>query len=89
MLTDLMANDEVISNYSPKEIVQAYNEIYDLAPNVATKQLIVRSYLRKRLQQGSFDQFDVDSLLKADRRLKGPASKDSLREGEDLEDTVA
>jgi hypothetical protein len=89
MLTDLMANDEVISNYSPKEVVQAYNEIYDLAPNVATKQMIVRAYLRKRLQQGSFDQFDVDSLLNADRRLKGPASKGSLREGEDLEDTVA
>lgn len=87
LLTDLMANDDVISNYSPKEVVQAYNEIYDLAPRVANTQMIVRSYLRKRLQQGSFDQFDVDNLLKAEeslaKRRSGSFGRSIAQEPED------
>ncbi len=52
MLTDFMANDDVISGYDPNEILEAYNSISQLAPRTSTQPAVIRPLLQKWLAQG-------------------------------------
>ena len=70
MLTDLMANDDVIAGYDPAEVVNHFNEISQLAPRASNQSGLMRSLLRRRLQQGAFDPFEADMLLKIENSLK-------------------
>lgn len=73
MMADLMSNDPVISTYDPNEVIQLYNRLADLAPMVARHPLSVAPVLRKSLQQGQLDTFDVDQLVQMNRKMSpGP-----------------
>lgn len=70
MLNRLLADDDVIGAYDPREVVQHYNDISQTAPRLAENTELVRGFLRKRLQQGAFDPFDMDMMLKMENNLR-------------------
>lgn len=70
MLNDLMANDEVISTHDPNEILSHFNELSQLAPRASAQSGLARAILRKRLQQGALDPYEVDLLLKIENSLR-------------------
>ncbi len=70
MLTDLMANDDVISGYPSQDVVSHFNEISQLSPRATNQAGLMRALLRKRLQQGALDPYEIDMLLKIENSLK-------------------
>jgi hypothetical protein len=72
LLTDLMANDEIISGYDPEEVIHHYNEISQIAPRAASQEGVVRAVLRKRLAggQSAIDPFEVGQLLDMENKIK-------------------
>jgi hypothetical protein len=70
MLSDLLANDEVISGHDPNEVIHHFNEISRLAPRASSQSGLMRVLLRKRLQSGAMDPYDLDLLMKLEQRLK-------------------
>ena len=62
MLHVLMADDPVIKSHNPYEVASAYGELSRLAPNMFQQPAAVTPYLRKRLQQGLLDTFEVGQL---------------------------
>lgn len=72
MLTDLMANDEIISSFDPSDVLTHYNEISQLAPRAAGTEGFMRAFLRKRLESGksAIDPFDIDQIVKIENQLK-------------------
>jgi uncharacterized protein YoaH (UPF0181 family) len=71
-LTDLMANDQVISAFDPEEIFHHYNEISQLAPRAAANEGFMRAFLRKRLEGGksAIDPFDIQQILDIENKVK-------------------
>lgn len=63
MLADFMANDEVISTYEPDEIVDMFNEIAEIAPEVVDKTSIMRGLLQRSLTSGQVQPFEVSQIL--------------------------
>ncbi len=70
LLNDLMANDPVISGSDPNEVTGYFNEIAQLSPRAVNQTGLMRALLRKRLQQGALDPFEVDMLLKIENGLR-------------------
>jgi hypothetical protein len=70
MLSDFMANDEVLSGYSPEEVTNAYNEISSLSPRAATQSAIMRPLLRKRLTAGSVEPFEAQQMADIEKTIR-------------------
>lgn len=70
MLQDIMMNDPVIGGYDPTETLSAYNDIISMSPRNADQRMFVQPLLRKRLEQGSLDPFEVDQMLGMEERQK-------------------
>lgn len=63
MLTDFLANDEVISKHDPAEVMKHFNEISQVTPNAANKALIMRPLLRKALA-GGIEPFEAEGIAR-------------------------
>lgn len=72
LLTNLMANDDVISGYDPEEVLGHYNELSQIAPRASLHEGIMRAMLRKRLSGGSsaIDPYEIGEILKFENQLK-------------------
>ncbi len=77
MLHDLMANDEVLSEYPPEKVLGGFNELSQLAPRVAGKPPIVRSLLRRHLQS-NVQPFEMRETVDMERGLRD-TSEPTLR----------
>ncbi len=75
MLHDLMSNDDVISSYDPDKVVDLFNQLYDVAPEAASKPAIMRDLLRRGLVNGGIEALEVGQLGAINKDLK-PGSKD-------------
>jgi len=72
MLHDLMMNDPVISGYDPDQVVDAYNQISQMAPRATHRRLMAQTLLRKYLEQGqTLDPFDIDQMMDVERKIQG------------------
>ena len=70
MLHDLMNNDPILAGYQPEQVVDAYNQLSEVAPRAAQHRMITQSLLRKYLEQATaVDAFDVDQLLGVEKKL--------------------
>lgn len=69
IITDLAVNDPVISNYDPETILNVYRQIIQLAPNIASKQDILRIAMRKVLAAGQLEPTDVTFLLNLEKTI--------------------
>lgn len=84
VLQDLMQNDPVLSGYDPDTVLSAFNEIGELAPRTADQRPVLQMMLRKRLQQGALDPFEIDQLLSVENKLRQrsqPANSLTLNAG--------
>ena len=79
-MADLVNHDDVISGYHPDEIADAYDSIVQLSPRIANQKLLLQAALRRQLQQGSLDTFDLDQILGMDEKLK---KRDMIGAGND------
>lgn len=78
---DMLANDPIISDFDPEDVVNAYNEIVEISPRSADQLMLMRSILRKYLQSGGdFDPYDIqqnimgaeEGLRKRDKGIEQP-----------------
>jgi hypothetical protein len=69
VLSDLLKNDPVISTYDPDEVMDHYNELAKLSPEVADQPMAVRGILRRSLQQGGVDPMEVGQYLAAGKTM--------------------
>ena len=72
-LSDMMANDEVISGYDPDEILAAYNELSQLGPRGSIQPMVMRAMLRKRLTQGAIEPFEAGEMVNIEKGLRQTA----------------
>jgi hypothetical protein len=70
MLNDFMANDDVISTHDPNTVLGHFNELSQLAPRASSQSGLMRSLLRRRLQQGASDPYEVEQLIKIENGLR-------------------
>ena len=69
MLEDMLSHDPVISGHHRDEVLGAFNDVSQLAPRASQQPLLMNALLRKRLQQGSIDPFEVGDLVKTEQGL--------------------
>lgn len=70
MLQDFILNDPVISGFDPNQVTDSFNELTQLSPHATDQRLLMQSLLRKKLQQGNLDQFEIDQLLGMEDKLR-------------------
>lgn len=70
MLQDLLTSDPVVSTHDPQDVMDAYNEIVSMTPRAADQRLLVQPLLRKKLEQGQLDPFEVDQMLGMEEKQK-------------------
>lgn len=69
-VSDLMANDPVISGYPQHEVFSAFNDIANLSPRSVDQRAILQTMLRQRLAQGQLSNFELDQALGMEQKLK-------------------
>jgi hypothetical protein len=69
VLNDMMVNDDVISGYSPEEVLDVYNQIQDIAPQSIDHPALLRGWLRQGLELGTLPSFEAGALLTQDKTL--------------------
>lgn len=77
-LHDLLTSDDVISRHPPVEVIRQYNQLAESNPGIAASPLALRAALRKLLEAGGLDEYDVSSL--ADTQLALSRANQPLRE---------
>lgn len=70
VLHDIMANDEYLSGEHPEKVVKMYNEITKLSPRAADQPMLMRSLLRRYMQQPSVEPHDIDQQLGIENKIK-------------------
>jgi uncharacterized membrane protein YgcG len=69
LLTDLLVNDPIISKHDPHVVADAVNQFALVSPDYARKPLLMRPQLRRILEVGSLDTFDVHDMVGAAEKL--------------------
>lgn len=78
-LADLMSNDDIIKGYQPDEVLEAFNDISEVAPEAARSGVIMRDLLRRHLTQGGLQAMDVNQAITVNKNLSSDRStKDRL-----------
>ena len=54
-LIDLINSDEYLSDKDPEEVLDAYNELMEIAPEIHNKKALLRAALRQYLESGGID----------------------------------
>lgn len=54
-LIDLINSDEYLSDQDPEEIIDAYNELMEIAPEIHNKKPLLRAALRQYMESGGID----------------------------------
>ena len=76
VIEDLIKHDEILKEQDPIVLANLFDTLVDLAPQVATKKEIVRSFLRQISSQAepTLDPYYATQLIKLDRVLSGDVS---------------
>lgn len=70
MVNDFLSYDPVISRHPEDAVIDAYNEISSVAPRLATKPIVMRSLLARRLELGRMDPMEVEQVIAAERNMQ-------------------
>jgi len=62
IINDLLRTDEVLSEVDPEDVVRAYNELVQTAPDILDQPAALRSGLRRALAQRVLEPFELSSL---------------------------
>jgi hypothetical protein len=69
MLEDMLSNDPIIKGHHRDEVLDAFNDVSQLSPRASQQPLLMNAMLRKRLQQGALDPFDLGEAVKTEKGL--------------------
>ena len=69
-LAQLMADDDVVGAHHPHEVVQAFNDVSQAAPRLASQPLLLEGLLRRRLEQGAFEPFEGAQVVQTEHQLR-------------------
>lgn len=72
-LQELMATDPVIMAHDPHTVINTFNELSQLAPRIASQPSMLRSVLRKQLEQQHMEPFELGELAKIEQTLARPS----------------
>lgn len=83
MLEDLLTNDPVLSAADPNSVINAYQGLLNLAPDVANQRPTVVAILRQAIHaQDAYSPYDADQLVRLNTALKNvkgvPAAEKKL-----------
>ena len=71
MVNDLLAHDPGIQAYPAEDVLDAYNQMAQLAPTAITNRMLASTLLGKYLSQGNkLDTFDLDQLASLEGKLR-------------------
>jgi len=70
VLHDILANDEYLAGEHPEKVVKTYNEITKLSPRAADQPMLMRSLLRRYMQQATVEPHDIDQQLGIENKIK-------------------
>lgn len=71
ILTKMITSDEVLSNYPPHKVQEAYTYLHQLAPKVMENPVTAREFVKKYLEQGeTLDTYDMKLLVDMESRLR-------------------
>lgn len=79
MLQDLMANDPVLSEESPDVVVNAYNAVLNLAPELATNKEVVRAILRQAVHSVAIDPYAAQQWTQLEQNIRNIAGKTDFK----------
>ena len=69
LVTKLVSSDEILSNYSPKKVQEAFSYLHELAPSTMENPAVAKEFLRKYLEQGeTLDSYDMKLLVDMESR---------------------
>lgn len=66
----LHSSDPILSGYPLEQITHVANGIGQISPRALESEELLRSLMRKHVQQGSMDPYEIDTLLKIEKGLK-------------------
>jgi hypothetical protein len=73
MLNDFLSNDPVLSGYGRDEVLNAFNQVSQLAPHAARQPAVMRGLLRRMLQQeGVLETHEAGQVGQMEKMLKTP-----------------
>ena len=75
MLQDILVNDPVLSRHEPHDIANAFNSLSMLAPEAMTNPELATGLLRKRMEAGGLEPFELQGLTSIDNTLRQPRNK--------------
>jgi len=67
---ELLAKDKLMQGRDPRQVADAYGQITQAAPNLATQPLALQSLMRKQLEQGHMDTFDINDMIGMNNNLQ-------------------
>jgi hypothetical protein len=70
MMHDFMTRDPVLSKANPKDLVSAYNDVVSMAPRIAEQPAAMRGVLRKAIESGSLDPYELSNLINMEVGMK-------------------
>lgn len=70
VLHDILANDDYLSQEHPEKVVKMYNEITKLSPRAADQPMLMRSLLRRYMQQAAVDPHDIQQQLDIENQIR-------------------
>jgi hypothetical protein len=70
MLEEMITNDPVLKGHHREDILNAFNEVSQLAPRASQQPLLMNGLLRQRLQQGALSPFESGDIVKTEQGLQ-------------------
>lgn len=67
---ELLARDPVLQGHDPRRVADSYGQITQTAPNLASQPIALQALMRKQLEQGHMDTFDVDGMIGLNNNLQ-------------------
>jgi len=67
---ELLARDKVLQGYDPRQVADTYSQVTQAAPNLATQPMALQALMRKQLEQGHMDTFDVNDMIGMNNNLQ-------------------
>jgi hypothetical protein len=76
MLTEMLTTDPVLSKHDPEEVLDHYNELSQLAPEMADQPMMLRGILRRSIEAGGVDPFEAGQYIGNAKGIKDLGKSD-------------
>lgn len=75
MMEDLLTNDPVLSDEEPQTVINAYDAVMKLAPDMSMNKEVVRAILRQAVHSVAIDPFAAQSWTELEKNIRNISGK--------------